>query len=480
LGGWRRSAGDLARGCLVHLSQLLLWSLHPVGLLVRTRVMAEAVKRRRMFGPLFYVTAAVGVAGLMARAGLYLDELRNRESANSAITQAGLRSMDPQARLAAIESLGRSGSQSSVKTLVDEARDAKSADRAAACHALGNLGGGARELVPTLMSATGDERAEVRREAVAAIGALLGRASGRFGSGVATSADGLEGLREQASTICLRLLREDRDDDVRAAAVTALAEFGGGPWVGAIEAAMKDKVRSVKLAAALALLTLKRADEPNVARTLGELVADPDPVADRRMTFETILKDGSERLRDEAIGALAALVPGCEPGVLPEVLGCFEMAGPHAVTAVPALEVLVKTHQDAAVRGRAAVVIADALEPRDLSDAIMWDVAEPNYRGQAEPVTSGTDWKVGVKPYSPHVAAILGKILEDETMAYEWREAAILRLHDANPEALSKASRELTRQLGRDDRTVRVRALNLLKLIVGRVPVAVPGSGELE
>jgi hypothetical protein len=75
----------------------------------------------------------------------------------------------------------------------------------------------------------------------------------------------------------------------RVAAADSLGEFGPDSEAVAdlVVAATADNERDVRLAAARALLKANGANHRSAGRTLVALVADPEPIADRRAVLES-------------------------------------------------------------------------------------------------------------------------------------------------------------------------------------------------
>jgi HEAT repeat protein len=271
-----------------------------------------------------------------------------------------------------------------------------------------------------------------------------------------------------------RIVREDQVGAVRAAAVSALSDLGTPPaFLSVLEAATRDRYRGVRLAAAMALLKAKGADNPLVVQTLVAYIADPNPIPDRIVVFQGIMQGGHDRLQQETVKAIANLLPNCDPGVLADLILCLEVAGKQAAPAVPALEKLANQSDDPDVRGRASIAVADLLEFHDLSEVNDIDLnifsggAMIGMAPSAGEVTGNAD----VPPYSPRVVKLLKRVIGDDAIGRDWRAGAILRLSLANAPDLADAARVLIRQLGSENPTIRVNALSLLGQVVAQSPV---------
>ena len=84
--------------------------------------------------------------------------------------------------------------------------------------------------------------------------------------------------------------------------------------------------------------------EPTIAlagRTLVALVADPEPIADRRAVLDVVLSAG-EDVQDQAVAALARLLADVDltndqSDIHGDVVDCLVACGPRARAALPAL-----------------------------------------------------------------------------------------------------------------------------------------------
>ncbi len=440
--------------------------------------MTEAKKRRRVFGPLFYATLVLGVLGLVVRGALYVDQAGTEWRRYSAVRD-GVSSPDAPARARAYTELRAWPTEESQPILIAEARDAHANGRAEACWELAQTGKNLEELVPLLLDAGQDPREEVRERAVAALAWLLAQTGGNVVARERAMPERLETLRGYALEFFGRLAAEDGAESVRAAAVTAVADCATPvDSASVLEAATRDPKRSVRLAAGMALLKTKGADDPLAARTLVAYIADPAPIPDRVVVFQGIMETRHDPLRQQAVQAIATLMPKCEPAILPELILCLEVAGRQAAAAVPALEKLAKQSDDPVVRGRAGIAVADLLEFHDLSEVNLFeDIFEaPRISGMV-PTEEEMSGKAEVVPYSPRVVAVLRRVMGDEAIGLEWRQGAILRLGHANPGELTDAAGLLIRQLGNEDPKVRVIAHRLLGQIVLQTPVKISELG---
>jgi HEAT repeat protein len=254
---------------------------------------------------------------------------------------------------------------------------------------------------------------------------------------------GLPAASRVANLNALRLLLKDRSSAVRASAADALGEFGPDPGSATdLAAATGDKDRAVRFAAARALLRVKGTGDRTATRTLVALVADPEPVPDRRVVLD-VLKVTSEEVQDHAVAALAGLLTDGDLSVRPEVIECLPAAGPRARAALPALEGLLHD-EDPVLRGTAGLAIA---------------TIEGNQSARA--------------------VAVLLEMVADATLPQDRRQSALSALFGfENTAALAKATPPLIRQLGDENAAIRFSALGLLSSIIGNVRAEMPGPSE--
>ena len=152
---------------------------------------------------------------------------------------------------------------------------------------------------------------------------------------------------------------------VRAEAIGALGEFGPDPVVSAdLTAAVGDDDRTVRLAAARALVKINGPDDPTAARTLISMVASREAVPDRQDVL-AVVKTMSEPVQDRAVTALVGLLSLGDPEIVPDVIACLPEAGPRARAAVPALEALLNDPEPGllAAAGMAIVTIEGQDDP---------------------------------------------------------------------------------------------------------------------
>ncbi len=434
--------------------------------------------KRRLFGPLFDSTLVVAllaaVYALFLQVAPMLEAIRDRRLVAS--QAAMLRAAEPAVRESAVNLLVARGPEVSLPILRDAARDPRGEVRALACQYLVKVGGDPSETVPVLIAAAGDDREDVRIEAARGLGrAAVSRALPR-GTGAGPGGPGgwTPELRDDAIRAVRRLLK-DRSSPVRAEAAGALAGFGPDPSISAdLGAAADDGDRSVRLAAARALVKVNGPDDPAAARALIALAASSDAVPDRPEALR-VVRTMSEAVQDRAVAALAGLLSRGDPDILPDVLACLPEAGPRAKEAVPALEAMLN-HAEPALRAGAAMAIVAIESPEDLQ------APDGTFGMPVMPAGAGMGLMAGMMApapagrSNPRIAAILARIVADAAVPREMRENALSMIRVADAPALAKASSDLVRQLADPDPNVRRTAVDLLSRIIDVAPAGLPAK----
>ncbi|HZW32657.1 MAG TPA: HEAT repeat domain-containing protein [Isosphaeraceae bacterium] len=391
--------------------------------------------RRKVFGPLFSSTLVVALIATVST-GIATVWPRIQEWSATRSLAAALRGDDARGREAAAAALAQKGDGSGLPYLREAARDARAEVRALACRYLPRVWPDPSAAVPVLLAAAGDDQEEVRLEAARG----LGRVSGAVAL-IAWQSSGMPpgwtlGWRPESREALLRLLK-DRSAAVRAAAAESLGEFHPDPMVAsALVAATGDADRAVRLAVARALIFRWDRDRTAI-RTLVAMVADPEPVPDRKAVLE-ILKWAGNEAWDQAAAALTELLSHADPLVLPDVINSLTALGDPARAALPALERLWTT------------------KDTDLRAAV----------GQAIVAIEGRE--------TPRGIAILLEMIADATIPTEQRQAALWTVMEVSPSALVKVTPSLVRQLSDAQSDVRVSAAELLSNIVRTVPAEIP------
>jgi HEAT repeat protein len=393
--------------------------------------------RRKMFGPLFYSTVVVAVlvtafVGVDTSLPTVTEWLRERSLIRS------LRADDLQEREAAAATLVTLGSASAVSELIEAAHDPRADIRALACRFLIDAGTKLDDVVPILVTAASDGEEKVRFEAACAFGRLIPPGvAGRAQPVVTTHGKMSPALRAESIKALSRLMH-DQASPTRIAAADAIGLFGSAPDAAAdLVTATGAKDRDVRFAAARALLKVSSANDRSAGRTLVALVADPEPIADRRAILDVVLSAGEE-VQDQAVAALARLVADVDLPIHVDVVDCLVACGPRARAALPTFERLLND-EDPAERAIAGIAVA-------------------TIDGNA----------------TPRVVPILLKMIDDIAMAPESRQAAVEKIRELNEAELVKATPILIRQLGSHSAQVRFTAINLLGSIISSTPAEMP------
>jgi HEAT repeat protein len=389
--------------------------------------------RRRMFGPLFYTTAAIAIAILLFKLVQIGAELPKKvvEWQRQRALIAALRDEDSRAREAAAEALVRGGSGSALPCLIEAAHDSRSELRMLACRYLVQLNTEEEVVVPILIAAANDSDPGVRLEAALALGRIQ-HAVAVMPGGVTAS-----GPRSEIIT-ALRRLMEDNASATRVAAADALGRFGPDAATAAdLVTATRDKERDVRLAAARALLKVSGPDDASAGQTLIALVGDPGPIADRRAVLDVVISAGAA-VQDRAAAALAGLLNDADTSIDADVIDCLVPLGPRARVALPALGRLLDD-EDSAHRAMAGLAFAT----------------------------------IGGKSAPRAIPALL-RILDDPSLAPEWRQSALEKIRELDEAELVKATPILIRQLASKDQDVRLAAMEMLGQVVSETPVELP------
>ncbi len=393
--------------------------------------------RRKMFGPLFYTTVVVALlltASVEVYTGLptVTDWLWKRSLIRS------LQADDSREREAAVASLVKLDGGLAVPHLVEAARNPRADRRALACRYLVEAGTEHEVVVPILAALASDVDATVRYEAACAFGRLSLDASRSAQLTVTTRAGLAPGMRAESIKALRRLVR-DQASLTRVAAADALGLFGPDPEAAAdLAAAAGDKDRDVRFAAARALMKVSGDRDRLAGPTLVALLADPEPIADRRAVLDLVLSAGLE-VQDQAVVALARLLTDVALPVHGDMVDCLVAFGPRAQVALPTLERSLND-EDPAARAIAAIAAA-------------------TIAGRANPQT----------------IPILLKTIDDVAVTPDFRQAALEKIRELNEAELVKATPILIRQLGSRSAEVRFTAMNMLGTIIGNTPAEMPG-----
>jgi HEAT repeat protein len=397
--------------------------------------------RRKMFGPLFYTTVVVALfltASVEVYTGLptVTDWLLKRSLIRS------LQADDTSERDAAVASLLKLDAGLAVPHLVEAARNPRADRRALACRYLVEACTENEVVVPILAAAASDVDETVRYEAARAFGRLLHARLLLDASRRAQLTDspraGLEPGMRAESIKALRRLLHDQASLTRVAAADSFELFGPDPEAEAdLAAATGDKDRDVRFAAARALMKVSGDSDRLAGPTLVALLADPEPIADRRAVLDLVRSAGLE-VQDPAVAALASLVADVDLTTHGDVVDCLVAFGPRARAALPTLERL-SNNEDPAVRAIAAIAAA-------------------TIGGNA----------------NPRIIPILLKTIDDVAVTPDFRQSALEKIRELNEAELVKATPILIRQLGSPTAEVRSTAMDMLGTIIGNTPAEMP------
>ncbi len=240
---------------------------------------------------------------------------------------------------------------------------------------------------------------------------------------------------------------------MRAASAESLGLLGtlARPAADELTAALKDDDLEVRIAAARALLRVGGDFQAPALRGLARVVADPEPIPDRKSVIE-VMQFAGEPGQDAAARALASLLANKDGAVRSDAVSCVSALGAGAARILPALDVLLKA-DDPAVRYSAALAAMQAFDT------------------DANPSTQ--------------IVTILEKVASDPTLSLTERQNALTAFYSAGsaefgtagivaatfpagsptPLALRRCGRELARQLEHKDANVRLAAATLLHMI---------------
>ncbi len=376
-------------------------------------------RTQRVFGPLFYTTAVLAAFVILYACWLKLEE------------RVVYATAPPPPPL---------NIEAELVHWASAFKDSDASVRVAATSRLGNL---VRILGP------GDFGAGPRGEVVGALRTALRDSEPAVRQGAAEALAGFAGPARAARAELLAALKDD-DVDVRFAAASTLIPAGGDLVAPALEAmaamaaggdlparADRAKILNVMASAgdaganAAASILQQLLTSPNSAtrRLAVAAVGEVDPtVADRaRATVESLLKDKDANVRCAA--AVALLQWGRPVSAAPSTMGMAGMA-----------------------------MIPGGMRPRP---------------GPQVPPVPGTRYPLAVETLVKGVA--------DASLPFPTREAAIGALIVSSPESLYKCGLELARQLGHEDRQVRLNAARLLHMIEDQAlagPIDDAGGGD--
>jgi HEAT repeat protein len=149
-------------------------------------------------------------------------------------------------------------------------------------------------------------------------------------------------------------------------------------------------------------------------------------------------------VQNQAAAALAGLLDDADTSIDGDVIDCLVTVGPRARAALPALERLMDD-EDSAHRASAGIAFAT----------------------------------IGGKSM-PRAIPILLAILDDLSLAPEWRQSALGKIRELDEAKLVKATPILLRQLASKNQDVRLAAMEMLGGIICDTPVELPAPSEEE
>jgi HEAT repeat protein len=418
--------------------------------------------RQRMFGPFTY--AALLASGLVALySGVEIATPRVENWLEQRRILKELRSPDNRTRQGVVLGLEHKSLAFAGAYLVEALGDPSIDVRLAACRALAHHGYEPQSLIPVLSAAADDEKIETRIETARILSRIMALAASKIGSSADGLADKAVQARSDSDSILYRLLK-DRVPEVRAAAAVSLGDGGLDPSVAAeLIAAAGDSDRSVRLEIARALLRINGPGDRTAADILTSLVADKEPVGDRSLALNALLK-ASEETRSRAMLPLVELISRADPAVQPDVIACLGEAGPHAHVALPALENLLDDPEPG-TRAAAAKAI--------LRIEASWNPPEPGMSASAFKAIPGSE-----QSKNPRLMAVMLEMVADKTLTQEWRMDILGRIKELAPAALTKATPGLIRQLGDSNSDVRRAALDLLSIIIEDTRAEMPNQAD--
>jgi HEAT repeat protein/beta-lactamase regulating signal transducer with metallopeptidase domain len=220
-------------------------------------------------------------------------------------------------------------------------------------------------VVKALTGALSDSDAEVRKEAVFALGQLRAAGTARAIAAALQDSDAevrqqaafaLGQLRSEGSVNALIGALEDKDAEVRQQAVFALGQIRSASASKALTGALADASAEVRQQAAFALGQLR---DPGSAAALAAALKDSDADVRQQAAFAL----GQLRVPASA-GALTGALKDADADVRQQAV--FALGQLRSTDAVPALLDALKTDKDADIRGQAAFALGQIGDARAL------------------------------------------------------------------------------------------------------------------
>jgi HEAT repeat protein len=392
--------------------------------------------RRRIFGPLTYSTAAISIL-LFTLVQLVQLDFKLPKQVGEWLRQralvAALRADNSGEREAAAAALVRSGSTSALPSLLEASHDSRSELRMLACRYLVKISTEPEAVVPSLLAAASDIDPSVRLEAALALSRIEPAAAPQVS--VLPAGGTASGFRSEIITALRRLLKDEAS-----ATADALGRLGPDePSAADLVTATRDQERNVRFAAARALLMVSGPNDPSAGQTLVALVGDPDPIADRRAVLDVVMS-ANGAVQDQAATVLAGLLSDADTSIDADVIDCLVPLGLRARVALPALGRLLDD-DDPAHRALAGIAFAT----------------------------------IGGKSAPRAIPALL-RILDDPSLALEWRQSALGKIRELDEAELVKATPILIRQLASKNQDVRLAAMEMLGQAVCDTPAELPAA----
>lgn len=391
-----------------------------------------AGSRPKLFGPMTLIgLALVPLAALFS--GYLTISPKIHEAWELRALAGAIQGNDDRAREQAIVDLSMREPARALPALLEAARDLRPKVRAMASRGLATLGVGPETTLPPLLAAAADPDESVRK--AAAWG--LGRLPTRLG---AAARSGPEAQVRAKSLKAIRALLADPAPGVREEAANSLGAYGpDDDSARALIAAAADRDRRVRQAAGGALRHVRGPGDPETVRVLLGLLAEREPADGRRVVLEWLV-DAGDPARRQAADTVLALLDDKDDDVRGEAIGCLDRLGPEAVATLPMLRRL-RADEDSLLHGQAGMAIA---------------------------TIAGSDSEEGI--------AVLVAMIGDDQLQPMWRQEALVRLHEASPADLPRATPALIRQLAEPSTGLRQLALEMLAQIVDGAPAQLTES----
>jgi HEAT repeat protein len=427
-------------------------------------------RRKRIFGPLTYGMLALGAVALVSSSLINVAVwVRGWMETNSLIEQARGGREDATRELAQ-----RIGPGPALSYVFEAVHHPLTGVRASACRTLVAVAAANEpsRVVSALADLATDPQEAVRLEAARGLARIPANPRYRNGASASSPRWVTSGVPAEALRI-LEVLRTDPAPAVRMAAIEALPSFlrepppqalyvrtglgnpapsaprpsleqpPGPAILASLRAATRDTDPNVRLTAARMLQNVNGPGDTDVSRAALDLLADPDPDVERSKLVE-LLAHADEEVQGRAVSELVKVLEWRDPTSLADAIEALAAFGDRARPALPILERL-RADQEPMMRvlsGRAIVAIEGPRTPRGTS-------------------------------------ALVGMIV-DASLPEEARFEALERAREVGPNGvgpdLARATPALIRQLADPAVEVRLRAHNLLSMILETTPARLPAA----